>query len=101
MAAYIYVNVEVTDLAGYETYRLQVPALVAAHGGRYLARGGACEVLEGDAVLHRQVILEFADMAHLKAFYNSPQYRPLRAIRQAASRGSVIAVEGVAPPVGA
>ena len=96
MPAYLYANVEVTDPAAYETYRARVPALIAAHGGRYLVRGGACEVLEGSAEPHRQVILEFPDMAHLKAFYASPAYQELIAVRQGASRGTLLAIEGVA-----
>jgi len=94
MPAYIHGDVEVTDPSAYEAYRQQVPALVAAHGGRYLVRGGAVEVLEGDRQPRRQVILEFPDMAHLKAFYTSPQYQALIKIRQSASRGSLIAIEG-------
>ena len=95
MAAYIYADVEITDPSAYEAYRQQVPALIAAHGGRYLVRGGAVEVLEGSRVPQRQVILEFPDMAHLKAFYTSAQYKKLIAIRQGASHGSLIAIEGV------
>ena len=95
MAAYIYADVDVTDPAAYETYRQRVPALIAAHGGRYLVRGGAVEVLEGERVPRRQVILEFPDMAHLKAFYTSPQYKTLIAIRQGASLGTLLALEGV------
>lgn len=96
MPAYIYANVEVTDPAAYETYRARVPMLIAAHGGRYLVRGGACEVLEGEAAPQRQVILEFPDMAQLKAFYHSPAYQTLVAVRQGASRGGhLLAIEGV------
>jgi len=95
MAAYIHADIEVTDPTAYETYRQHVPALIAAHGGRYLVRGGAVEVLEGDRVPRRQVILEFPDMARLKAFYTSPEYKKLIAIRQGASLGSLIAIEGV------
>lgn len=97
MPAYLYANVEVTDPAAYETYRTRVPALIAAHGGRYLVRGGAVTVLEGSGVPHRQVILEFPDMAHLKAFYGAPEYQELIAIRQGASRGTLLAIEGVVP----
>jgi uncharacterized protein (DUF1330 family) len=95
MAAYIVADIEITDSAAYETYRQQVPALIAAHGGRYLVRGGTAMVLEGDRVPRRQVILEFPDMAHLQAFYYSPQYKTLIAIRQGASHGSLLAMEGV------
>jgi uncharacterized protein (DUF1330 family) len=95
MAAYLYVNLEVTDPVAYEAYRRDVPPLIAAHGGRYLARGGTAELLEGDAVLHRQVILEFPDMASLKAFYADPAYAPLKRLRQQAARGALVAVEGL------
>ena len=94
MTAYIHADIEITDPATYETYRQQVPAVVAAHGGRFLVRGGAAELLEGERTLRRQVILEFPDMAHLKAFYDSPEYQALVLIRQAASRGSLIAIQG-------
>jgi uncharacterized protein (DUF1330 family) len=96
MAAYLHADVEITDPVAYETYRQQVPAMIAAHGGRYLVRGGAVEVLEGERTPRRQVILEFPDMTHLKAFYGSPEYRRLIEIRQGASVGSVVAIEGVA-----
>ena len=95
MAAYIYANIEITDAGLYEQYRREVPAVIAAYGGRYLARGGQAELLEGDADMQRQVILEFANMAALKAFYDSPEYRALRALRQRAGKGSLVAVEGV------
>jgi uncharacterized protein (DUF1330 family) len=98
MAAYLYADIEVTDPAAYEAYRREVPALIAAHGGRYLVRGGAVTVLEGDADSRRKVILEFPDMARLRAFYGSPQYRELKALRRRCSRGSLIAIEGVAAP---
>ena len=97
MPAFIYGDIEVTDPVAYETYRAGVPALIGAYGGRYLVRGGACEVLEGHAAPKRQVILEFPDMARLKAFYDSPGYQALAAVRQGASRGTLLAIEGVAP----
>jgi uncharacterized protein (DUF1330 family) len=96
MTAYIYANVDVTDPVGYEAYRAEVPALIAAHGGRYLVRGGDVTVLEGDAVPARLVILEFPDMTHLRAFYDSPEYQRLVKIRQGASHGHLFAVEGFA-----
>ena len=94
MPAYLYGNVEITDPALYEEYRRDVPALIAAHGGRYLVRGGAVSVLEGQGVPHRQVVLEFPTMAQLQAFYHSPEYQRLVAIRQRASTGTLFAIEG-------
>jgi uncharacterized protein (DUF1330 family) len=97
MTAYLYGNIDIHDPALYEDYRAVVPALIAAHGGRYLVRGGAVEVLEGDGKALRQVILEFPDMASLKGFYDSPGYTAARAIRQQASTGTLVAIEGVLP----
>jgi uncharacterized protein (DUF1330 family) len=95
MAAYIVANVEVTDKTAYEEYRQLVPAVIAAHGGRYLARGGAAEVLEGATMPHRMVILEFPSMAQAQAFYHSPEYQRLVAIRQRAAHSSLLAIEGI------
>jgi uncharacterized protein (DUF1330 family) len=95
MSAYIFASVEITDPAAYEEYRRRVPAIIAAYGGRYLARGGAVERLEGNAPVNRLVIVEFPDMVRLKAFYNSVEYQPLLAIRQRAARSNLLAIEGV------
>lgn len=94
MSAYVIANVEVTDPAAYEEYKKGVPATIAAYGGRYLTRGGAAETLEGDWSPRRVVILEFPDMARLKAWHASPEYRPLRAIRERAAKSVLVAVEG-------
>ena len=95
MAAYLIADLEVTDARAYQDYRERVPAVIAAYGGRYLVRGGSVERLEGDASLHRVVVLEFADMGRLRAFYESPEYQRLVSIRQNASRSNLFAVEGV------
>jgi uncharacterized protein (DUF1330 family) len=95
VSAYIFASVEIIDHVAYEEYRRRVPAVIAAYGGRYLARGGAVQRLEGDAPIHRLVILEFPDMEHLTAFYNSAEYRPLLTIRQRAAKSNLLAIEGV------
>ena len=95
MAAYLIGDVEVLDAAGYEVYRQQVPATVAAYGGRYLVRGGAIEQLEGTWAPSRCVVLEFPGMAQLKTWWNSPEYVPLRALRERSTRSNIIVTEGV------
>ncbi len=95
MAAYLFANVEITDPVVYEQYRQQVPATIAAHGGRYLVRGGATEVLEGGGEPNRVVILEFPDMARLRAWYHGPEYTPLLALRTRSTNSTVAAIEGV------
>ena len=94
MAAYIIADVDVTNPAGYDEYRRQVPATVEKYGGRFVVRGGALEGLEGSWSPKRIVVLEFPTMDALKRWYHSPEYKPLIALRQKASRGNVIAVEG-------
>ncbi len=95
MLAYVIANVEVLDPEGYEEYRRQVPATIAAYGGRYLARGGATEVLEGTWSPKRCVLLEFPSMAQFRAWWDSPEYRPLRAVRERTTRSSLVVTEGL------
>ena len=95
MSAYLIADVEVIDSAGFEEYRAQVPATIAAFGGRYLARGGAHKVLEGDWSPHRCVILEFPTMAALEAWYESPAYVPLREMRERTTKSRLVRVEGL------
>jgi uncharacterized protein (DUF1330 family) len=93
--AYVIVDMQITDPQRYESYRRLAGPAVEAAGGRYLARGGATEVLEGDRVPNRIVILEFPDLDAARAWYDSPQYVEARGAREGAATGSFIAVEGV------
>lgn len=95
MAAYVIVDIQVTDPAGYAAYRQLAPPIVAAYGGKYLVRGGALETLEGDWAPQRLVILEFPSVAQAKAWWDSPEYRPLREMRQRTTRSRMVVVEGV------
>jgi uncharacterized protein (DUF1330 family) len=95
MPAYILASLQITDPVVFEEYRSRVPAVIAAHGGRYLVRGGSVESLEGDVPGNRLVIVEFPDMSRLKAFYRCPEYQPLLEIRNRAAISTLLAVEGV------
>ena len=77
MATNLIADIEVIDPVGYEEYKRRVPAIIAAHGGRYLARGGASEVLEGTWRPNRSTIVELSDLASMKAFWESHEYQPL------------------------
>jgi len=48
MAAYLVVDIDVTDPAQFEEYKKLAPAAIDKYGGRYLIRGGAYEAIEGD-----------------------------------------------------
>lgn len=95
MPAYILANVDVTDPEAYAEYRKGVGASLEPFGGRFLVRAGKAEALEGALVPKRVVVIEFPDYERAKAWWDSPGYRELRALRQRASRGDLIVVEGV------
>jgi uncharacterized protein (DUF1330 family) len=94
MAAYVVVEVEVTDPVRYEEYRKTVLPTLVAYGGRFLVRGGKLEVLEGSWLPKRLVIIEFPDVATAKAWWASAEYANPKAIRQSASHTEMIVVQG-------
>jgi len=97
MPAYLIAEHTITDAAKFEEYRAKVGPLIAKHGGRYITKGGSHVVLEkNNAVWQpgRVVIVEFPDMAALNAWYNSPEYQPLIALRQASAKDMLITLEG-------
>ena len=95
MPAYVLANVEITDPEGFKEYVKGVQATIAAHGGRYLARGGLTQVLEGNWTPKRVIILEFSDVERIRAWYRSPEYQPLIAVRQRTSNTELTIIEGM------
>lgn len=96
MSAYIIVQVEVTDPAGYDEYKKMVPASLAAYGGKFAVRGGACETLEGTWHPKRVVVLEFPSVAQARRWWASEEYRDAKALRQRTATTQMIVVEGAA-----
>jgi uncharacterized protein (DUF1330 family) len=95
MPAYLIVNIEVKDPVRYAEYVQGVPATIARHGGKYLARGGQAEQLEGEWEPKRVVLLEFPSYADAKEWWSCDAYRPLKELRRSASVGNILLVEGV------
>jgi len=95
MAHYGIFDVTITDLEKYKEYMMLVKPVIEAAGGRYLVRGGAHQVLEGDWHPTRLVLLEFPSAEAVQSFYQSPEYRGLKAMREACSRANLVTVEGV------
>ncbi|HET6493268.1 MAG TPA: DUF1330 domain-containing protein [Burkholderiales bacterium] len=96
MAAYVIVDIEVTDPAGYEEYRKLAAPAVAAFGGKFLVRGGPTATLEGNWRPKRVVLLEFPDVQHAQAWWASEEYRAARAIRQRTAVTNMVVAEGIA-----
>ena len=95
MAAYVIAEIDITDPKAYEEYRTKVPAVIAKYGGRYIVRGGKVEALEGGWQPKRLAVLEFPSMEQAQKFYRSEDYAPLIKLRQRASKGKIVVVEGL------
>jgi uncharacterized protein (DUF1330 family) len=98
MSAYLVVEHVITDAAKFEEYRTKVAPMIAKHGGRYLTKGASHRFPEGGHWQpERVVIIEFPDMEALNAWYSSPEYQPLIALRKQCTSelDMLITLEGI------
>jgi uncharacterized protein (DUF1330 family) len=95
-AAYIIVDMKITDMEQYRQYMAEAPAAVAAAGGEYLVRGGRFETMEGHWKPARIAMLRFPSYEKAKAFYDGEMYRAARAKRAGTTEFfNMVLVEGV------
>jgi uncharacterized protein (DUF1330 family) len=95
LSAYVIAMVDVKDPVRYERYREMVLPTITAYGGRFIARGGRTEVLEGAWAPRRVVIVEFPSVERAQEWWRSPEYSEAKEIRQATSDGTLIVIDGV------
>ena len=95
MAAYIILDIEVTNPEGYKDYAKLASETVKLYGGKYIVRGGAHETLEGDWQAKRLVVLEFSSVEQAKKWLNSPEYAPARVLRHQYAKSKAVVVEGI------
>ncbi len=95
MAAYLVVDIEVTNPAQFEEYKKLAPPAIAKYGGRYVIRGGAYETIEGNWKPQRLTIVEFDSMEKARAFYTSPDYAVAIKARAGAANFKALLVQGV------
>jgi uncharacterized protein (DUF1330 family) len=88
-------EIDITDPKAYEEYRAKVPGVIAKYGGKYIVRGGKVEPLEGGWQPKRLAVIEFGSMKQALEFDRSEDYAPLIKLRQRASRGKIVIVEGI------
>jgi uncharacterized protein (DUF1330 family) len=99
-AAYLIVEMNITDPERYRQYMAEAPAAVKAAGGEYLVRGGRHETLEGDWQPHRVAMLRFPSYEQAKAFYDGEHYSRVRRHRAGTTEYfNMVLVEGVDAPV--
>lgn len=94
--AYVVTEIAVTDPEAFKEYAPKVQPSFAPFGGRYVVRGGQTHSLAGEPP-KRVVVLAFDDIAQVRAWYDSPQYETLKALRDKSGKARIFAVEGVTP----
>ena len=95
MTAYVLVDIDVHDPVGYEEYKKLAPASIELYGGKYIARGGKTETLEGDWSPKRLVILQFESSEQAKQWLNSPEYSAARKMRNQTTKSQMVVIEGL------
>lgn len=95
MPAYVIAHIDVKDPVQYEDYKKMSPVSIQQFGGRFIARGGRVEVLEGEWQPKRLVLLEFPSVEQARKWWASDEYAPAKALRQATSVGEMVIIEGV------
>ena len=95
MAGYVVIDGEITDEAAFAEYAEKIVGVVAECGGKYLVRGGAVEVIDGDWTPHRLVIMEFESLESAQNFIKSPEYQAIHDLRDRGINSNLLIVEGV------
>lgn len=94
--AYVIVQETISDEDTFAAYRAQVLPTVRAFGGEFVVRGGALSIVEGEWPHPRLVVIAFPSRADAEGWYHSPAYQALIPLRQKASTGNLVIVDGVA-----
>lgn len=97
MKAYWIAHVDVSDPEQYQQYTQRAPAAFVVFGGRFLARGGRSEAMEGRPTPQRSVVIEFDSYEQALACYRSDLYQEACRHRQGVAKAEVIIVEGFEP----
>lgn len=95
MKAYGIFQETVKDEATFAEYRKLVMPTLAAHDGKFVVRGGALSVVEGEWPHPRLVIIEFPSRAAAENWYLSPEYQAILPMRLKSAVGNAVFVDGV------
>lgn len=91
---YVIAHAKVTNPEKWGQYAAKASEAIKQYGGRALARGGKCEIAEGEGV-QRNVVIEFDSFEAARAYAFSPEYAAARTLREGAGTIDIIVVEGV------
>ena len=90
---YIIAHIVVTDPEPYKEYVARDTPILHALGGRFIVRGGTCDVVEGQ-LDGRHVVIEFDSYEQALRAYHDPEYHAVADIRKANATSSIVVVEG-------
>lgn len=95
MRYYAVAELEITDPGWVRDYVADVTGMVERRGGRYLARTGRVERIEGERTPPQVCLLiEWPSREAADEFYESEEYRPYREGRRAGARNEFLLVAG-------
>jgi len=95
MAAYFISDASVKNSEALEIFRARALSSITRYGGRYLARAGSVEPVEGTWKPSAIIIIEFPDLERARAWYRSAEYAAALAVRDDAISRHMILVEGM------
>ena len=98
MTAFLISDVTVKDADAFQTYRTRAATSIAQHGGKYLARGGGIEPLEGVWGPRTIIIVDFPSTQPARVPYVSPEYASALEVRDKALSRNLILVDGINAP---
>jgi uncharacterized protein (DUF1330 family) len=79
---------------GIVEYLERIDATLEPYGGRFVIHGGSPELLEGEAP-GDLIVIGFPDRETALAWYRSPAYQEILALRGDNSDGTIMLVDGV------
>lgn len=94
MSGYLIAQLNVNNLEPYKNYINKVTPIVEKFGGEYIVRSGKHEVVQGEWLYQRNVIIKFPSYEIAINFYKSDEYEPVKKIREKNSYGNIIIIEG-------
>jgi uncharacterized protein (DUF1330 family) len=94
MTAYVLIDLDVHDLLTMSQYEAEVGPIIAQYGGKLLVKELNPDLYEGDWAPTLIVVLEFSNRAAVRAFYDAPEYQPVKALRSKASSSNGLIVVG-------
>ena len=95
MPAYLISDITLRDREAFEVYRTRAADAIHKFGGRYLARLGEIQILEGTWSPRMIVVVEFPSLERAREWYRSPEYARALEVHDKALSRNLILVDGM------